>query len=482
MRKEILRMQEVCAGRYEPGGLDHFRLHMKEGEVVGLHGYSGAGKTVLYDYFIGDIPLKAGKVIFDGKPCPVGARFPYVQQVLCLGRGSTLIPGLSVAENIFIINGKRKGWNLVWKPNIYYRARMLLGQYAPQLNPHTLARELTPAQERLVELLRAIENEVKLVVIDDSFQGFGQSDMQVLTDILAVLKRRRVAILYETLEIKLNNGIMDKMVLMRKGQTVRTFYEEDYDETLCRKLLLGNDTLPFFQKKSVFTGKERIRMEGIRLGQQWTGVTLTAKEGEIVGLYDMNNHHNVELLERLTGERPLGEVVLTLDGRPYRPRSADDALAHGVGFMPKSMHEIALVDTMDFEDNLSLPLLSREWPRLWFRNRRVSDFVEREYREKLGIAKDQAHTRVGYLDTYTRRRIFLERWILFRPRLMVCIEPWADADMVMRDMIFRAFAEMTKGGTTLLIASRNMNELRSICDSIYVLNENGEGFAKYENV
>lgn len=486
MKKEILRMQEACAGRYEPGGLDRFRLHLKEGELVGLYGYSGAGKTVLYEYFMGDIPLKSGKVVFDGRPCPPGARFPYAQQVLCLGSGSTLIPGLSVAENIFVINGKRKGWNLVWRPNIYYRARMLLGQYAPQLSPHTLARELTPAQRRLVELLRAIENEVKLVVIDDSFQGFGQSDMQILIDILAVLKKRRVAILFETLEIKLNYGIMDRVVLLRKGNTVRTFYEEDFDETYCRKLLLGNEILPSFQKKPAYTLRQRLQIQ-MKLGEAGAGrqgkdMVLTAREGEILGLYDMDNRRNVELLEQLLGAKPFAGTAILLDGEPYEPKGPEDALNHGIGYMLGRMHEISLVGTMDFGDNLSLPILSRRWSRLFFQNRKVSQVMEAEYLEKLRIPREQLHTRVAYFDNYTRMRIFLQRWILFQPRLMICIEPWANADMVMKDMIFRAFAEMTSGGATILIASRNMNELRSICDSIYVLQAEGESFMKYENV
>lgn len=486
MKKEILRMQEACAGRYEPGGLNHFQLHMKEGEMVGLYGYSGAGKTVLYDYFMGDIPLKSGKVVFDGRPCPAGMRFPYVQQVLCLGSGSTLIPGLSIAENIFVVNGKRKGWNLVWKPNIYYRARMLLGQYAPQLSPHTLARELTPAQMRLVELLRAIENEVKLVVIDDIFQGFGQSDMQILIDILAVLKKRRVAILYETLEIKLNNGILDRIVLMRKGKNVRTFYEEDFDYTYCRKLLLGNAVLPSFQKQPAYTGRQRLKMqmlpEEVYGGSQRRHAALMAREGEIVGLYDMDNRRNVEVLEQLLGVVDSGGRRITLDGEPYEPKDPEDALNQRIGYMHGRMHEISLVDTMDFRDNLSLPILSHGWRHLFFQNRKVAQVMGQEYQEQLKIPREQLHTRVRYFDNYIRMRIFLQRWILFRPRMMVCIEPWDNADMVMQDMIFRAFAEMTRGGTTILIASRNMNELRSICDSIYVLNEEEESFTKYENV
>lgn len=479
MKKEILRMQEVCAGRYEPGGLDQFRLHMKEGELVGLYGYSGAGKTVLYDYFMGDIPLKAGKVVFDGRVCPVGIRFPYVQQVLCLGRSSTLIPGLSVAENIFVINGKRRGWNLVWKPNIHYRARMLLGQYAPQLSPHTLARDLTPAQMRLVEFLRAIENEVKLVVIDDSFQGFGQSDMQVLVEILKVLKRRKVAILYETLEIKLNNGIMDKVVLMRKGKNVRTLYEEDFDEIFCRKLLLGNETLPVFQKKPVYTQKERFRMEGIRGGKRWETATLTVREGEIVGLYDMDNRNNIELLQMVLGEKQLPGVEFYLEGRRYLPEGSQQALHHRIGYLPRNMHELPLVDTMNFMDNLSLPVLSSH--RYWrpMQNQKISRLLGSEYAKILGIPPEHMSEPVKNFDFYIRSHIYLERWVLFRPKLLVCLEPWADTDLILKDLMFRAFAQMTQRGTAILIASRNMNELRSICDSIYVLNEEEAVVQKY---
>lgn len=478
MKKEILRMQEVCVGRYELGGLDHFRFRMKEGELVGLYGYSGAGKTVLYDYFVGDIPLKSGKVVFDGKICPVGMRFPYVQQVLCLGRSSTLIPGLSVAENIFVINGKRKGWNLVWKPNIYYRARILLSQYAPQLSPHTLARELTMGQMRLVELLRAIENEVKLVVIDDSFQGLGQSDMQVLVDILQVLKKRKVAILYETLEIKLNNGIMDKIVLLRKGKHIRTFYEEDFDETFCRKLLLGNETLPVFKKKPVYTTKERFRMDVTRIGKRWERTTLTVREGEIVGLYDMDNRNNIELLQMVLGEKHLPEVELFLEGKRYIPENTQQALDHRIGFLPRNMHEAPLVDTMDFRDNLSLPVLSRQSWRI-MQNRKISRLMGSEYGQLLGISPEHMQEPVKNFDFYIRSNIYLARWVLFRPKLLVCMEPWADTDLILKDIMFRAFSEMTKRGTAILIASRNMNELRSICDSIYILNEEEEAIRKY---
>lgn len=479
MRKEILRMQEVCTGRYESGGLDKFQFHIKEGEIVGILGNSGAGKTALYEYFMGNTMLKAGTLVFDGHVCPVEARFPYISQVLCIGRNSTLIPGLSVAENIFVINGKRKGWNLVRMSNIKYRARILLGQYAPQLSPDTLARDLTPAQMRLVELLRAIENEVKMVVIDDAFQGFGQSDMKQMYEILMILKKRRVSIIYETVELKQHVHFMDKIVALRKGKHVRTFYEEDYDEVFCRKLLLGNDALPVFEKNPQYTSRQRLRIEGIQLAGKTCQQVLNANEGEVVGLYDKDNRNNTKLLQMIYGERKAEGIRVYLDGQRYIPKDAEHALANRIGYMPKDMDELALVDSMNYMDNLSLPILSSH--KYWrpMQNRKISAVLAEEYGEQLGISPEQMWEPVKNFDFYVKNRIFLKRWILFRPKLMVCIEPWEDADLLIRDIMFQAFMEMAGKGTTILISSRNMNGLRSICDSIYVLNDGEETMEKY---
>ena len=196
MKKEVLRMQDVCVGNFEPYGLNDFCLHICEGEMVNVIGLSGAGKTMIYEYFMGYIPLRKGKVIFDGKTSHAGEYFGNINDVICIGKGSTLISGLSVAENIFIITGKRKVSGIIRMKNIYYRAKILLAQYAPELSPYTLIRNLTPLQMIIVEMLRVIENEAKLIIIDDVFQGYGQNDLLRVTELLGILKEKKVAIIY----------------------------------------------------------------------------------------------------------------------------------------------------------------------------------------------------------------------------------------------------------------------------------------------
>lgn len=479
MKRELLRMQQVYAGSYQPGGLNDFQFHIAEGEMVVLLGLSGAGKTVLYDYFKGSIPLKAGKVIFDGQECPVGARFPFVSKVLCVGQNSTLIPGLSVAENIFVINGKRKGWNLVWMPSILYRAKILLGQYAPDLKPHTLVQDLTPVQMRVVELLRAIENEVKMVLIDNAFQGIGQSDRQRLQELLNILKRKHTAILYETHEVNMRSYMPDKLVVLRRGKVVRTLYEEDFDTHFCRQLLMGNDNAPVFEKKSVFQETVLLRMEEKKRGDLLRGLVFEAKKGEIVGFYDMDNRRNVELMQILLGEKEAEDMEITFGGKDYRPQGREDIIRKRIGYLFRGPQDYDLVDSMNFMDNLTLPILTGKQVRRPFQNRKIARVIGKEYCEKLGINPEYMTGKVRDFDPYVRSRIFLERWVLFRPKMMLCVEPWADSDLYLRDLIYRAFMEMAQNGTTILIASQNMNELRSICDSIYVLNETESEIQKY---
>ena len=108
MKQEILRMQDVCVGESPPYGLDGFRLFLRRGEFLNIVGLSGAGKTLLYEFFMGHIPIKSGRVICNGKEFGPGERFSGLTEVACIGQESTLIPGLTVAENIFIITGSRK--------------------------------------------------------------------------------------------------------------------------------------------------------------------------------------------------------------------------------------------------------------------------------------------------------------------------------------------------------------------------------------
>lgn len=469
MKKEILRMQDVRVGKEEPYALDGFNLHVSEGEIVGILGLSGSGKTTIYEYFMGLTPLNQGKVIYNGS---VGREeyFNKVTDVVCIGQGSTLIPELSVAENIFIITGKRKVRGIVNMKHINYRANMLLSQYAPELSSTTPVRNLSPMQARIVELLRAVENEAKLVVIDDVFQGFGQEDTMRILELLKMLREKKIAIIYMCHDVNFIHSITDKLVVLRKGKNIRTFFDLDFDAQLCQQLLTGNEELPVFQRNYTENKREVLRIQNLTGPNYIKNLYITAKFGEIIGLYDMNNQGNMELISMLVGEMKSTQGTIYLDGQRFVPTNLDYAIKKGMGYIPRSAEAFGLITSMDFMDNLSLPILRKTgWLKV-FRNMRLSDYLTKEYSQQLGIPYGERKRKMKFYDRYIQQSVIMQRWILFRPKVMACMEPTLNADVIMRDIIFKALDEMAGNGSAVLIASQNMQELKTVCDTIYVFN------------
>lgn len=480
MEKEILRMQDVCVGEFEPYGLEEFHMFLRQGEMVNVMGLSGAGKTILYEFFLGHAILQRGKVIYNGREFRKGERFSGMTDVTCIGQESTLIPALTVAENIFVITGNRRTKGLVRKSNMNYRARILLGQFAPDIAPDKKAWELSPVQRRIVELLRAIESEVKLVVIDDAFWGFGQSDIIKLLDLLKVLKDKKIAVIYESHELDFVSRIADRIVVLRKGRNVRTFYDTDFDEQFCKQLLVGTEELPVFERKNISTNQMAVELCNLTGGAYIRNLNLQIKAGEIVGIYDLNNRRNLELLQLLVGEVPTTEGSIYLSGKRYEPRNLDYAISRNIGYFSGNRKEGGLVECMTFMDNLYLPVLKKTSRFKIFRDRSVARFLKREYMESLGVPKEEQNAKVEVFDTYIQKSIMLKRWVLFKPTVMVCVEPFGGADMIMRDIMFKALGEMAENHSAVVIASQNMNELKMICDTIYVLNsDSGEMIQKY---
>lgn len=481
MKKEVLRMQDVWLGSIVTCGLEDFHLHIREGEMVNLVGLSGAGKTILYEYFMGHIPLHEGKVIYNGIVSFKGEYFKGITDVVCIGRGSTLIPGLSIAENIFIITGKRRVKRFVRMKNINYRAKILLGQYAPELSPETLVRDLSTAEQRMVEILRALESEAKLIVIDDVFQGYGQNDMGRILSLLEILKEKKTAILYESHELDFTRKLADKVVVLRKGRNVRTFYQADYDSGLCKKLLIGNDEPPAFIHQTACTGEKVFEIRNLTGEQELENLNLEFHKGEIVGFYDLNNRKNMELLNIIGGYTEPEKGGMYLEGQRYEPHSLDDAIRCGVGYIPRNMQDVSLVESMSFMENLCLPILKKTSYMHIFRSQKVLDYIENEYFENLGIPETEKERPVRYYDTYIQHSIFLMRWILFRPKVIVCMDPCGNADMIMRDIVYHALEELAKGGAAVLVASQNLNELKTISDTLYVMNSNEKSrFQQYK--
>ncbi|WP_162300586.1 ATP-binding cassette domain-containing protein [Anaerosacchariphilus polymeriproducens] len=473
MKKEILRMENVYVGSFPPFLLNNFHLTINEGEIVNLIGLSGAGKSLLLDYFNGGVVLHSGRVIWDKKIFEPGRTFIPDQKLNCIGHNSTLVEKMTVAENIFVLSRKQKRSFIIKRRNIVYRTKLLLGKYAPDIKPNMLVEQLTQFQQHVVALLRAVENEARLIIIDDIFQFYGQNEIMKMRKLLLKLKNNNISILCESHNENFNLNISDKIVIIRRGMNVRTFYNEDYNTQLATQLLLGNEIPKVVQRPS--HKKEKCRLEIIHLhcGEKVKNVNLKIHQGEVIGLYDLDNKGNKEIALSLVGECKIQSGQLYYNGKLYIPRDIDYAVSNNIGYLPRSVSHVDLVDSMSFMDNLFLPVMKKTSKFKFLNDYSVLNFLCKEYMEELGITENYKEEKVKTFDAYIRKSILLTRWVLFQPQIMVCIEPCSNADIQMQKIIYEAIENLAEQGCSVIITSPYIMDLKPICDRIVILNEEG---------
>lgn len=476
MKTEILSMQNVCIGdetaRY---ALSNFHLQVYQGEMVNLLGVSGSGKTALYFYLIGEELLREGKVTFHHQTWKKHERFSAIKDIVCLGQKSTLIPNLSIAENLCIITGRRKIKGLINRKAMNYRVNLLLQQYAPELSPEMRVCELSPVQCHIIELLRAIENEAKLVFIDDAFSSHGQMGIFRILELLRVLKDKKIAVIYASRKRDQLTQLSQRIIILRQGRAVKTFYAESYNEEHCRKWLVGNPILTGFQRTAYKTKQVILRASNLTGLNYISNFDLVVHQGEVVGLYDMNNSANIEVTDMLVGNIKAEQGSMLLNEKHYAPVTIDDAIACNVGYIPKDRDRSGVVGSMSFAENLLLPIMLKMSLFSVFKNERVNKYLEKEYLEEMGIRELDKDKEVSSFDSYVKTNVIFRKWILSRPVLLICEEICEDTDITMRNIIYRALVELAKNKTAVLITSSNMGELKAICDTIYVMNSYGNG-------
>lgn len=476
-KSEILYMQHVAAGSGKDQ-LTDFCFHICQGEMVELFGISGAGKTAIYNYFMGYEPLKAGRITFHGRVYDPPEKFQDTKDVVCVSRKSSLISALTIAENLCIITGRRKTRGFIRRRPLNYRVNLLLQQFLPQLRAEMRADSLTLAQKHMVELLRAMENEAKLVYMDDIMSGYSQWEVGQMRLLLAELIRRGMAIICARHGWKTFSGLTSRVLVLSRGVNVKTFYEPDFDQQEFNKWLLGSAMALQPRRASYRTAEVVFRADGLTGKNYVTDFSMDICRGEVVGFYDMNNNANVEAARLLAG-REIGESGrMEFMGRAYGPRRVSEAIDAGVGYIPWYHESSGVVETMGFSENILLPVMKRMSYFGIFRNRKAEAFLKKEYMAQMDIPEDGEDVRAGMLGIYARQQIVLKKWLLRHPDLLVCEELAEDNDMKMRGIIAQGIDELASAGIAVVITAHDMTDLMNLCDTIYIM----DSFGNYRRV
>ncbi|MEU0407593.1 sugar ABC transporter ATP-binding protein [Streptomyces griseorubiginosus] len=455
--------------RYGPTtALADGRLTVLPGESHALVGRNGAGKSTLVAVLTGLQAPDEGTVRFDGEPAPpLADRDAWRSKVACVYQKPTVVPELTVAENLFINRQPLHRGFISWR-SLRKEAAALLDTWDVRVDPDARTADLKVEDRQMVEIARALSFGARFIVLDEPTAQLDNREIERLFGRMRALQDSGVTFLFISHHLQEVYEVCQTVTVLRDARWITTAPVADMPRAALIEAMAGETVAE--QEQAVRTGEADapvlLDARGLT-SDAYQDVDLTVRRGEVVGLAGISGSGKIELAESFTGLHTPTSGTARLDGRPLPFGDVQASLKAGVGFVPRDRHAQGLVFGMTIGDNATLSVLDRLGRRGFVRTERKRGFAT-ELIDRLDIHTEGPDQPVSDLSGGNAQKVVMARALASDPRLLVLINPTAGVDVKSKESLLSRVDTAREDGTAVLVVSDELDDLRR-CDRVLVL-------------
>lgn len=438
-------------------------LHADAGQVHALIGENGAGKSTMMKIIAGMHRRDGGSMRWQGREVdflkPADAHDAGVAMV---HQESLLAPHLTVAENVFL-GRERVSGPLLDQAAMLSTARRLIEDNRFPLQADWRVERLSPAQKQLVEIVRALHGESRLIIFDEPTSSLSESETVEVFRLVKQLRASGVAILYITHRLAELDEIADKVTILRDGETVHTADFADISTDQIVHHMVGREVEHIYEREPLEPGGEVLSVD-------LPGAKFTIHAGEILGIGGLMGAGRTELCQTLFGVTPAAEGEIRVDGLPVLVRSPKEAVQAGIALITEDRQRTGLALPLPLRENVTLANLTGV-TRNGFLNRREETRVASDSIQRLKIRTDGTEQAAGKLSGGNQQKIVIAKWLYANPRVVLFDEPTRGIDVNAKREVFSIMEQMAREGKAVLMVSSELPELLQVADRILVMRE-----------
>ena len=480
MSEPLLRMTGIS--KRFPGvlALDNVDFEVGPGEIHALLGENGAGKSTLLKILSGAQRPDSGSITFAGEE--IRAASPHDAQklgIVTIYQEFTLAPNMTIAENVFI--GREPGSKLFvnWR-RMASETRAITKRIGLDMNPMTTVRDLSVAEQQMVEIARALSMKSRLIVMDEPTSALSSSEVEKLFRIVRDLKAQGLSIIFVTHRLEEVFEICDRYTVLRDGRLVGSGnVAETNIDGIIRQMVGRQVNALFAHRESATTGDIALEVKGLtRRGNAQDphasvldDVSLCVRRGEILGIAGLVGAGRTEMARAVFGADPFDAGQVFIDGAPVAIRSPQDAIRHGVGLVPEDRKQQALFLALSVRMNLSMAALERIGTMGVFVDERAERAMVEEYRRLLNIRMAGPDQIVLNLSGGNQQKVVLARWLALRPKVLIVDEPTRGIDVGAKVEVHNLLFDMAQSGIAVIAISSELPEILAISDRIVTMRE-----------
>jgi rhamnose transport system ATP-binding protein len=471
MNEYILDLKKISKSFSGVEVLHEVSFSLRPGEVHALLGENGAGKSTLMKIITGVYHPDGGEILLDGAPVHFSdTRESQEAGIAAIYQELSLFPDLDVAENIFV--GRQPvtlGRQIDWR-KLYAEANKLLASLGVHLELKQKARNLSIAQQQMVEIARAFSINARILIMDEPTSSLTLNEVADLFRLVRRLRDQGTAIIFISHRLEELFELADRVTVLRDGAYVDTRPIMDVTRDSLIRMMVGRTITNLFPKQEVKAGKVILKVDHLTRKGAFRDISFDFREGEILGMAGLVGAGRTNVARAIFGVELPTSGVMQLDGREIRITSPRQAIALGLAYVPEDRQLHGLIPPMNITTNISLPMLQVYTSRGWLRDK-VERSAAFHAARQMEVRANNIWQKARELSGGNQQKVVLAKWLSTKPRILILDEPTRGIDVGTKAAVHALMSKLASEGLAILMISSELPEVLGMSDRIIVMHE-----------
>ena len=465
---EMKKITKAFASNVVLNGVD---LSVDKGEVVAILGENGAGKSTLIKILGGIYKADSGEIRIDGEERHIpNARVAADYGIQIIHQEIILVPDRTIAANVFLGRELKTKAGLVDAKSMEQETQKVIDDLKINLRADQMVRDLTMGMQQLVEIIKVVSADARIVVMDEPTSSLSQGEVEILFDIIRLLKQKGVGIIYISHRLEELFEITDRIVVLRDGIMVGDLKTPEATREELIRLMVGRELSSFYTRNVHEIRGNSLEVRNLSHGKYFKNASFHARYGEILGFAGLVGAGRTELMKTVFGAFSKTEGHILLDGNEVSIRHPEDAIKLGIAYVSEDRRGEGLILKNDVKFNMGLVCLKDFVSGINVKHGKWDEMVE-EYRKKFSIRITSPKQLTGNLSGGNQQKVVLSKWLAENPKVIILDEPTRGIDVGAKAEIYAIIDELAGRGVSIIMISSELPEIINMCNRCYVMCE-----------
>lgn len=478
----LLRMKSITKSFPGVKALDDVDISVEKGHIHFIVGENGAGKSTLMKVLSGIYPYGDydGDIIFDGKIKHFhGIKDSVSDGIVIINQELALFPNLTVYENVFVGHERHNKASVMNWDETKSEAKKYLDMVGLDVDIYSLVGLLGVGKQQLIEIAKALSQNVKLLILDEPTAALNEDDSENLLNLLVDLKKQGITSIMISHKLKEVEAIADSITVLRDGRAVADMTKDEINEREIIKNMVGREIDDIFPKRPEYTGGEVV-LETVHFNAFDTSINryvvnnsnITVRKGEVVGIAGLMGAGRTELAHSIFGNPKEYKISGTtiLFGRAVKLNTPKKAIEHGIAYVSEDRKKDGLILGETIVQNITVSAL-KKISRMGIINFVAQNKFAEKYVKDIDIRTPSILQQVKNLSGGNQQKVQVSKWLFAEPKILILDEPTRGIDVGAKYEIYTIINDLVSKGMSIMIISSELPEILGMCDRVYVIAE-----------